>query len=70
METPDLTLNEFDEFTDITFTELIRPGVRTQNSCICRDNVLSSKERKTVLAAIKEDKKLYKKLKKVFNEEN
>ena len=64
------TQNEFDEFTDVQFTELIRPGVPTQNMCICRDNVLSSKERKVVLDAIKEDKKLYKKLKRVFNEAN
>ena len=64
------THNEFDEFTDVQFTELIRPGVPTQNMCICRDNVLSSKERKVVLDAIKEDKKLYKKLKRVFNEAN
>ena len=64
------TQNEFDELTDVQFTELIRPGVPTQNMCICRDNVLSSKERKIVLDAIKEDKKLYKKLKRVFNEAN
>lgn len=51
------------------FAELIRGPVPTQNMCICRENVLSSKERKTILAAIKEDKKLYKKLKKVFENE-
>lgn len=52
------------------FAELIRGPVPTQNICICRENVLSSKERKTILAAIKEeDKKLYKKLKKVFENE-
>ena len=52
------------------FAELIRRPVPSQNICICRENVLSSKERKTILAAIKEeDKKLYKKLKKVFEDE-
>ena len=70
MKTPNLTLNEFDEFADITFTELIRPGVPTQNMCICRENVLSLDEQERILSAIKKDKKLYKKLKRVFNEEN